>query len=72
MKEILFLIHSLEPVRPLSLQKLNRHYIAFDISKEYVEFGRSRVKSGPYLKEYKKKDSEPNVPKLSDFGQTDE
>ena len=53
-------------------EALNRHYIAFDISKEYVEFGRSRVKSGPYLKEYKKKDSEPNVPKLSDFGQTDE
>ena len=53
-------------------EALNRHYIAFDISKEYVEFGRNRVKAGPYLKEYKKKDSEPNVPKLSDFGQTDE
>ena len=53
-------------------QALNRHYIAFDISKEYVEFGRNRVKSGPYLKEYQKKETEPNVPKLSDFGQSDE
>ena len=34
---------------------LNRHYIAFDISNEYVKFARERVESGPYLKEFKKK-----------------
>jgi len=34
---------------------LNRRYIGFDISKEYVEFSRERIVKGPYLKEFKKK-----------------
>ena len=34
---------------------LNRRYIGFDISKEYVEFSRERIAKGPYLKEFKKK-----------------
>ena len=29
---------------------LNRRYIGFDISKEYVEFSRERIVNGPYLK----------------------
>ena len=51
---------------------LGRRYIAFDISDEYVKFARNRVASGPYLEEYKKKQSNPNLPKLSDFGNNDE
>ena len=53
-------------------EALKRHYIAFDISEEYVKFGRERVQSGPYLEQYKKKDTQPNIPKLSDFGKDDE
>ena len=34
---------------------LNRRYIGFDISKEYVEFSRERIAKGPYLKELEKK-----------------
>jgi site-specific DNA-methyltransferase (adenine-specific) len=51
---------------------LGRRYIAFDISEEYVNFARKRVASGPYLEEYKKKQTNPNLPKLSDFGNNDE
>ena len=34
---------------------LNRHYIGFDISENYVQFAKNRIKNGPYLEELKDK-----------------
>ena len=41
---------------------MNRRYIGFDISKEYVDFSKERIKKGPYMQEFKTEKKKPTDP----------
>lgn len=41
---------------------MNRRYIGFDISKEYVDFSKERIKKGPYMQEFKNEKKKPTDP----------